>query len=290
MQLVRSLYLAEQVRGGRDGASRDGRRRRESRRDARARSAAAARERLRQDERWRRLRVRARQGARLLPEEGILGRRDRPRRGQARVPRASAARRAAVAGGDGQPDRAPRSTRRWRSSRSASGRRARRNASSTRASPRASWAPAPMPTSSASLRDAASKQVADDEKVLAQNAKDAAAAKDGNALVNVGYAMVSAGQFDKGIALMEQGIQKGGISRPEEARLHLAIAYLAAGQKAKAIAAFKIGARRRRHGRSRPPLVDPRAAIVRLSSASRCACFSARSRGRRCRCCTCMVG
>jgi Tfp pilus assembly protein PilF len=38
---------------------------------------------------------------------------------------------------------------------------------------------------------------------------------------------------------MEQGLQKGGISRPEEARLHLAIAYLAAGQKAKAIAAFK---------------------------------------------------
>ena len=89
------------------------------------------------------------------------------------------------------------------------------------------------------LRDAAAKQVVDDEKILAQNAKDAAAAKDGNALVNVGYAMVSAGQFDKGIALMEQGIQKGGINRLEEARLHLAIAYLAAGQKAKAIAAFK---------------------------------------------------
>lgn len=89
------------------------------------------------------------------------------------------------------------------------------------------------------LRDSAAKQVADDEKLFAQNAKDAAAAKDGNALLSVGYAMVSAGQFDKGIALMEQGIQKGGISRPEEARLHLAIAYLAAGQKAKAIAAFK---------------------------------------------------
>jgi len=89
------------------------------------------------------------------------------------------------------------------------------------------------------LRDTAAKQVADDEKILAQNAKDAAAAKDGNPLVNVGYAMVSAGQFDKGIALMEQGIQKGGINRLDDAKLHLAIAYLAAGQKAKAIAAFK---------------------------------------------------
>ncbi len=51
--------------------------------------------------------------------------------------------------------------------------------------------------------------------------------------------MASAGQVEKGLALMEQGIQKGGMSRPDEARLHLAIAYLAAGQKAKAIQAFK---------------------------------------------------
>jgi len=89
------------------------------------------------------------------------------------------------------------------------------------------------------LRDTATKQVVEDEKLLAQNARDAGAAKDGGALVTVGYAMVSAGQFDKGLALMEQGIEKGGINRPDEARLHLAIAYLAAGQKAKAIVAFR---------------------------------------------------
>jgi Tfp pilus assembly protein PilF len=89
------------------------------------------------------------------------------------------------------------------------------------------------------LRDTATKQAADDEKIFAQNAKDAAAAKDGNGLLSVGYAMVCAGHFDKGIGLMEQGIQKGGIDRPDEAKLHLAIAYLAAGQKANAITAFK---------------------------------------------------
>lgn len=89
------------------------------------------------------------------------------------------------------------------------------------------------------LRDEAAKQVSEDERTLAQSARDAGAAKDGRPLVNVGYAMVSAGQFDKGLALMEQGIQKGVSSRPEEAKLHLAIAYLAAGQKAKAIATFK---------------------------------------------------
>jgi hypothetical protein len=51
--------------------------------------------------------------------------------------------------------------------------------------------------------------------------------------------MVAAGQFEKGIALMEQGIRKGGVRRPDDANLHLAIAYFAAGQKAKAILAFK---------------------------------------------------
>jgi tetratricopeptide (TPR) repeat protein len=89
------------------------------------------------------------------------------------------------------------------------------------------------------LRDAVAKQVADDERLFAQNAKDAGAAKDGSALVNVGYAMVNAGQLEQGLALMEQGISKGGISRADEARLHLAIAYLAAGRKGKAIQAFQ---------------------------------------------------
>ncbi|HVN35555.1 MAG TPA: hypothetical protein VMU96_09915 [Casimicrobiaceae bacterium] len=89
------------------------------------------------------------------------------------------------------------------------------------------------------LRDTATKQAADDEKIFAQNSKAAAAAKDGSGLLSVGYAMVWAGHFDKGLALMEEGIQKGGVGRPDEAKLHLAIAYLAAGQKEKAIAAFK---------------------------------------------------
>jgi tetratricopeptide (TPR) repeat protein len=89
------------------------------------------------------------------------------------------------------------------------------------------------------LRDSVARQAADDEKTLAQNARQASAAKDGMPLVNVGYAMVSAGQFAGGLSLMEQGIQKGVGNRLEEARLHLAIAYLAAGEKAKAVAAFK---------------------------------------------------
>ena len=89
------------------------------------------------------------------------------------------------------------------------------------------------------LRDAATKAVADDEKQLAQSAKSGAAAKDGTTLVNVGFAYVTMGQFDTGIPLMEQGIAKGGLRQPDDAKLHLGIAYLEAGQKPKAIQAFK---------------------------------------------------
>jgi tetratricopeptide (TPR) repeat protein len=89
------------------------------------------------------------------------------------------------------------------------------------------------------LQEMATKQVTEDDKTLAQSIKEAGSAKDGTALVNVGFTLVSAGQFDKGIAMMEQGLQKGGLGRPDDARLHLGIAYLRAGQKAKAVEMFK---------------------------------------------------
>jgi len=89
------------------------------------------------------------------------------------------------------------------------------------------------------LRDAAAKAVADDEKQLPQSAKTGAAAKEGTTLVNVGLAYVMMGQYDTGIPLMEQGVAKGGLRQPDDAKLHLGIAYLAAGQKAKAVQAFK---------------------------------------------------
>jgi tetratricopeptide (TPR) repeat protein len=89
------------------------------------------------------------------------------------------------------------------------------------------------------LRDAAAKQVQDDQKQLPQSAKAAVAASGGVALVNVGFAYVSGGQFDTGIPMMEQGIARGGLPRPDEARLHLGIAYLSAGKKAEAIKAFR---------------------------------------------------
>lgn len=89
------------------------------------------------------------------------------------------------------------------------------------------------------LRDMVAKQFADDQKNLAASDVQAAAAKDGNALVNVGFNHALNGQYDKAIAMIEQGIAKGGLKRPEDARLHLGIACLLAGQKAKAMQVLK---------------------------------------------------
>jgi len=84
------------------------------------------------------------------------------------------------------------------------------------------------------LRDLVNKQAAEDEKTLTAEVVGRSA----EALVNTGQALVSAGRSDKGIELMEQGIGKGGLKRPEEARLHLGEALFGAGKKTLAVEAF----------------------------------------------------
>jgi hypothetical protein len=85
------------------------------------------------------------------------------------------------------------------------------------------------------LRDLALKHDAESSASIAARAGEAAAAKDGNALVQAGYVYVTMGEADKGIALIEQGIAKGGLKRPDEARLRLGMAQLQSGKsKAKA--------------------------------------------------------
>ena len=48
------------------------------------------------------------------------------------------------------------------------------------------------------------------------------------------------GQFDKGLALMERGIARGikDENRPQDAKLHLGVAYFMAGRKDKALEIF----------------------------------------------------
>jgi hypothetical protein len=76
------------------------------------------------------------------------------------------------------------------------------------------------------LRDLAIKQEGESKAGLAQQTTDAVGFKEGDGLVKVGYAYVTMGEVDKGIALIQQGIAKGNLKRPEDAKLRLGMAQL----------------------------------------------------------------
>lgn len=89
------------------------------------------------------------------------------------------------------------------------------------------------------LRDTVAKQAADERRDLAKSEAAAKADKDGTFLVNVGFAYVQAGEAEKGLALMEEGLAKGVARRADDHRLNLGVAYVQAGRKTKAIEVFK---------------------------------------------------
>jgi len=76
------------------------------------------------------------------------------------------------------------------------------------------------------LRDLALKQEGEQKAAITTQAGEAAAQPDGNALVQVGYAYVTLGEADRGVELIEQGIAKGNLKRPQDARLRLGLAQL----------------------------------------------------------------
>ena len=98
------------------------------------------------------------------------------------------------------------------------------------------------------MRDLVEKKLAEDRKELASAKVEAAAdarKDDGAALLSLGYAYVSDGQYEKGLALMERAFRKGAgeessvNKKPQDNKLHLGIAYLQAGRKDKAIEMFR---------------------------------------------------
>ena len=76
------------------------------------------------------------------------------------------------------------------------------------------------------LRDLAIKQEGTTKAALVNQLAEAEAAKEGDCLVKVGYAHVSLGEVDKGIELIQKGIAKGSLKRPEDAKLRLGMAQL----------------------------------------------------------------
>ncbi|MEP7157719.1 MAG: hypothetical protein ABI905_18185 [Betaproteobacteria bacterium] len=90
------------------------------------------------------------------------------------------------------------------------------------------------------LKDLADKRDAEAKAAnLTQDETEANASKDGNALVSLGEKFVGNGQAAKGISLIDAGIKKGSLRRPEDAKLHLGLAYLQSGQKGKGIQILK---------------------------------------------------
>ena len=89
------------------------------------------------------------------------------------------------------------------------------------------------------LRDLIVKKVDEDKAAQAANIEEAKAAKDGTALANIGMNLVFAGDKVGGLKLMQEGIAKDNLKRAEDAKLHLGIAQLTAGEAGKAQATFK---------------------------------------------------
>jgi hypothetical protein len=76
------------------------------------------------------------------------------------------------------------------------------------------------------LRDLAVKQAGEIKAAISAQALDAALQKEGDALVKVGYSYASLGEPEQGIKLIEQGIQRGNLKRPDDAKLRLGMAQL----------------------------------------------------------------
>ena len=80
------------------------------------------------------------------------------------------------------------------------------------------------------LRDLINKTAADNAASLAKRAVDAKTGKTGDDLVAIGAEYASMGKYDEGIALIQEGIAKDTLKRPEDAKLRLGVAMLQAGK------------------------------------------------------------
>jgi len=89
------------------------------------------------------------------------------------------------------------------------------------------------------LKDLAEKNLAEQNKNFAATEADLTKLGDEDGLLALGYALVQAGQADKGLKMMEAAIKSGKLKYPEDAKLHLGEAYAAAGKKQQAISMLR---------------------------------------------------
>ncbi len=89
------------------------------------------------------------------------------------------------------------------------------------------------------LKDLATKRLGESKAARAALEAEALKNNDGMALANLGFSYDTGGEYDKGISLMEQGVKKDNLKYPDDANLHLGMAYLMAGKKAAGIKTLK---------------------------------------------------
>ncbi len=91
------------------------------------------------------------------------------------------------------------------------------------------------------LKDLVEQRVVENTTALASGKleKEAAASKDGTELFKVGYNLFTAGQATKGLPMMDAAIKKGGMRRPEDAKLRQGIALIQSSQKSKGVQLLK---------------------------------------------------
>lgn len=89
------------------------------------------------------------------------------------------------------------------------------------------------------LKDLVEKSLAESKAAREAAEKEALAAKDGTDLVKIGAQYVYEGNAEKGLKLMELGVKKGALKRPEDAKLQYGEALIHAGQRGKAVAVLK---------------------------------------------------
>ena len=85
------------------------------------------------------------------------------------------------------------------------------------------------------LAELADKKIAEGGKSLLAGLDEAEAAKDGNALAKIAIGLIGLNNMERGIPMLEKAIGKGGLKRPEDAKLRLGLAYAKSGNKAKGV-------------------------------------------------------
>jgi hypothetical protein len=89
------------------------------------------------------------------------------------------------------------------------------------------------------LKDLADKNLAEQTKTAAATEADLVKLGDQDGLAQLGYALVQAGQADKGLKMMDDAIKSGKLKYPDEAKLRLGEAYATAGKKQQAVNTLK---------------------------------------------------